>query len=72
MSGFYKWLSSTKFQVGVLSIGLIYLSMELFKANPSVAIEAIRDIAVCYFGARILEPVVEFVTKNFEKKRGEK
>jgi len=65
MNGFYKWLSSTKFQIAILAIGLIYISMEIFKASPYTAIRAIRDVAIAYFGARVAEPIVEFVVGKF-------
>lgn len=72
MTVFKKFMISSKFQVAVLAIGLIYLSMEIFYADPAVAIKAIRDVAIAYFGARVLEPIVEFVTKKFSKPKVEK
>ena len=67
LNGFMKWLQSSKFQIALIAIGLIYLSMEIFKANPDTAIPAIRDIALGYFGARVVEPVVEFAIKRLGK-----
>lgn len=67
MNGFKKWLSSTKFQIAVLAIGLIYVAMKIFKADPEVAIPAIRDVSIAYFGARVIEPIVDFVTKKLKK-----
>lgn len=67
MNGFKKWLSSTKFQIAVLAIGLIYIAMEIFEADPAVAIGAIRDVSLGYFTARVVEPIVEFVTKKLKK-----
>lgn len=67
MTVFKKFIISSKFQVAILAIGLIYLSMEIFYADPAVAIKAIRDIAIAYFAARVAEPLVEFVTKKLKK-----
>ena len=69
MTGFFKWLNSTKFQIAVLSIGLIYLQQELYGLNPEVATNALVKIVLGYFGARIVEPVVEFVTKKIEERK---
>lgn len=71
-NGFTKWLSSSKFQIGILAIGLIYLSMEIFEANPDTAIKAIRDIAIGYFGARVIEPIVEFAVNNIKLGKSKK
>jgi len=68
-NGFKKWLSSTKFQVAFLAIGLIYISMEIFDADPADAIGAIRDVALGYFTARVVEPAVEFFTKKIKKSK---
>lgn len=67
LNGFGKWLKSTKFQVALIAIGLIYVSMKIFNANPDTAIPAIRDIALGYFGARVAEPVVEFAINKLGK-----
>jgi len=69
MNGFKKWLSSTKFQVAVLAIGLIYAAMAIFKADPTAMNGYIRDIAIGYFGARVAEPVVEFMTSKLSKSK---
>jgi len=70
--GFTKWLSSTRFQVAVLAIGLIYLSMEIFEADPAVAIGAIRDVALGYFAARVVQPILELAKIRFSRpKNGE-
>lgn len=71
MNGFKKWLSSTKFQIAFIAIGLIYVAMEIFDADPADAIGAIRDVAIGYFGARVAEPIVEFMTKKLSKKKTE-
>ena len=68
LNGFNKWLQSSKFQIAAIAIGLIYISMGIFSANPDTAIPAIRDIALGYFGARVVEPVVEFAVKRLGKK----
>ena len=59
LNGFSKWLTSTKFQIAVLAIVLTYLAQVFFKLEPQAAVKVIKDIALGYFGARILEPVVE-------------
>lgn len=64
MNGFTKWLSSTKFQIAVLSIGLIYLQQEWYGLSATVAADCIMKLAIAYFGARIIEPVVEFIVKK--------
>lgn len=65
-NGFFKFLTSTKFQVAILGLGLILLLVGKFKGDPNHGISTIRDVALGYFGARILEPVVEFM---LERKR---
>jgi len=68
-SGFKKFIISSKLQVAVLAIGLIYISMEIFDADPADAIGAIRDVAIAYFGARVAEPIVEFLGKKIFKSK---
>lgn len=67
MNGFLKWLNSTKFQIGILAIVLIYFSVEIFQADPNIANSLIRDVAIAYFGARVAEPVVEYLTNRMSK-----
>lgn len=69
LTGFGKWLSSTKFQLAVLCIGLIYLQQELYGLDPEVAANSLVKIVLGYFGARIVEPIVEFVTKKLEERK---
>lgn len=69
LTGFGKWLSSTKFQLAILCIGLIYLQQEMYALNPEVATNALVKIVLGYFGARIVEPIVEFVTKKIEERK---
>ncbi len=69
LTGFGKWLSSTKFQIAILCIGLIYLQQEMYALNPEVATNALVKIVLGYFGARIVEPIVEFVTKKIEERK---
>ena len=69
LTGFGKWLSSTKFQLAVLGIGLIYLQQELYGLTPEIATNALVKIILGYFGARIIEPVVEFIVKKIEEKK---
>lgn len=70
MNGFLKWLSSTKFQICVLSIGLIYLQQELYGLNPEIVTDAIIKLALGYFSARILEPIVEFLIQKLNVLKG--
>lgn len=69
MNGFKKWLSSTKFQIAVLAIGLVYVAMEIFEADPADALPLIRDVALGYFTARVAEPIVEMAVKKIKKKK---
>ena len=74
-NGFSKWLTSTKFQVAVLGIMLLYLAPVFYKSlDPTRMAELIRDIVLGYFAARVGEPVVEAavngVTAWFKKKVG--
>lgn len=62
MSGFRKWLSSTKFQITILVIGLVYLQQELYGLDAVTAANSIVKIGIAYLGARILEPIVEKIT----------
>jgi len=64
LNGFAKWLNSTKFQIAVLAIFLTYLSQVFFKLDPQTAVKVIKDVALGYFGARILEPAVEYAVNK--------
>ena len=59
MNGFSKWVHSTKFQVAVLCIALIYLQQFLYGLSAEIVADSLVKICVAYLGARILEPVVE-------------
>ncbi len=69
MNGFKKWLSSTKFQIGILAIGLIYIAMEIFEADPADALPLIRDVALGYFTARVAEPIVEVAVRKLSRSK---
>jgi len=74
MNGFKKWLSSTKFQVSILGIILVYLTLPLFHSSPKNVIDAIVAIVGIFCGGRVAEPLVEgmvkrFITKDKEVKR---
>jgi len=69
MNGFYKWLSSTKFQITLLATLLIYSLTPLFKLSPEVVADSLVKIVGIYCGARILEPIVEFLIKKLDKKK---
>lgn len=66
MNGFYKWVNSTKFQIAILSIGLIYLQQSLYGLSPEVVANCLVKIAIAYFGARVLEPIVEKITEKLK------
>ncbi len=66
-NGFNKWLGSTKFQIAVLCIGLIYLQQPIYGLDPEVAAGSLVKICLAYLGARILEPVVEMSVSRFKK-----
>ena len=59
VNGFNKWLASTKLQVSVLCIGLIYLQQFVNGLSAEVVADSLVKICIAYLGARILEPVVE-------------
>ena len=61
-TGWQKFLTSSKFQVALLAIGFIYLAQILFGLSPETAATTIMKIAVGYFGARVLEPIVDKIT----------
>lgn len=63
-NGFSKWLTSTKFQIGVLGIILLYMAPVFFSVDPTRMAELIRDIVLGYFGARVAEPVVELAVNK--------
>ena len=69
LTAFGKWLNSTKFQLAILCIGLVYLQQELYGLSPEIAANALVKVTLGYFGARIVEPVVEFITKKLEEKK---
>lgn len=64
IDGFAKWLSSTKFQVFMLVFVLGIFLIVVYKLQPADALGKIRDVAIAYMGARVLEPVAEFITKK--------
>lgn len=66
-NGFTKWLSSTKFQIAVLCIGLIYLQQPLYGLSAEITASSIVKICIGYLGARILEPIVEMSVSRFKK-----
>lgn len=59
VSGFNKWLASSKLQIAVLCIALIYLQQFVNGLSAEVVADSLVKICVAYLGARILEPVVE-------------
>ena len=66
---YFKWLSSTKFQIAVMCIALIYLQQEFYGLNPEIVTDALLKITLAYFSARIIEPVVEFLVGVVEKRK---
>jgi len=69
LTGFGKWLCSTKFQIAIIVIGLIYLQQELYGLSPEVVADSLVKLSLAYFGARIAEPFVEYVVKKVEEKK---
>lgn len=72
INGFYKWLSSTKFQIAFLGLTGVYVAIPLFQLSPEIAVAKMVEIVGIYCGARVVEPVVEFAMKFIEAKRKEK
>ena len=66
---YIKWLSSTKFQIAVMCIALIYLQQEFYGLNPEIVTDALLKITLAYFSARIIEPVIEFLVGVVEKRK---
>jgi len=66
---YFKWLSSTKFQIAVLCIALIYLQQEFYGLSPEIVTDALLKITLAYFSARIVEPVIEFLVGVVEKRK---
>jgi len=66
---YVKWLSSTKFQIAVMCIALIYLQQEFYGLSPEIVTDALLKITLAYFSARIVEPVVEFLVGVIEKRK---
>ena len=67
VNGFNKWLGSTKFQISVLCIALIYLQQLLYGLSAEVVASSLVKICIAYLGARILEPVVEMSVARLKK-----
>ena len=67
VNGFNKWLGSTKFQIAVLCVFLIYLQQPLYGLDPVLAASSLVKICIAYLGARILEPIVEMSVTRFKK-----
>jgi len=66
---YVKWLSSTKFQIAVMCIVLIYLQQEFYGLSPEIVTDALLKITLAYFSARIVEPVVEFLIGAINKRK---
>ena len=60
---YIKWLNSTKFQICVLAMGLIYSATIFFKLDSAIMSKHIETLAIAYFGARMFEPIVERITE---------
>ena len=57
-----KFLTSSKFQIALLAIGLIYVDQFAFGLSPEVCATSIMKISIGYFGARVLEPIADKIT----------
>lgn len=67
VNGFNKWLASSKLQVAVLCIVLIYLQQLLYGLSAEIVAGSLVKICIAYLGARILEPIVEMSVSRFKK-----
>jgi len=68
-NAYLKWLSSTKFQIAVMCIALIYLQQEFYGLSPEIVTDALLKITLAYFSARVVEPVVEFLIGSINKRK---
>lgn len=64
LTAFKKLIISSKFQLAILSVGLIYIQQSLYGLSPEIAAESIVKIAVAYFAARLIEPIAEWAAKR--------
>jgi len=69
VNGFNKWLGSTKFQIAVLCIALIYLQQFLNGLSAEIVADSLVKICIAYLGARILEPVVEMSVARLKNEK---
>lgn len=72
MSGFSKWMASSKLQIAVLCIALIYLQQFLFGLSAAIVADSLVKICIAYLGARILEPVVEMSIARLKNEKPER
>lgn len=67
MSGFQKLIASSKLQIAILCIGLIYLQQFINGLSAEIVASSLVKICIAYLGARILEPVVEMSIARLKK-----
>ena len=70
VNGFNKWLGSTKFQLSVLCVSLIYLQQFVSGLSAEIVADSLVKICIAYLGARILEPVVEMSIARLKNEKG--
>ena len=70
VNGFNKWLGSTKFQLSVLCVALIYLQQFVSGLSAEIVADSLVKICIAYLGARILEPVVEMSIARLKNEKG--
>lgn len=63
-TGFQKWLYSTKFQICILAMGLIVMDLVVFGLDPKSFADSVVKISIGYFGARVLEPIVDNISSR--------
>ena len=61
MNGFLKFLSSSKYQLALLTFGFIVWLIASNKISGELAVREVVKLSIAYFGARVLEPFVEFL-----------
>lgn len=66
LNGYVKWLSSTKFQICLLTEIAVYIAIPLFNLEPEFAVTKMVEVCAIYCATRVLEPIVEFIVKKLE------
>lgn len=61
MNGFLKFLSSSKYQLVLIITAVIVWAIATNRVYALDGIHTLRDLAIAYCSARILEPIVEYI-----------